>query len=139
MSLFVCARDASSQTAPPPEGWVILPVDEYRTLRERANPAPPAPLPPPVDATLTRADYDLRVESDTVVGRALLTIDVMRDGWVRVQIPPGLMVRDANLDGQAVPLVEGPPRYVLLSRAGRSVLSLDVVIPVTASAGADRS
>ncbi len=138
VSLIVCARAAASQTPPPPpEGWVVLPVDEYRTLRERANPAPPAPLPPPVDATLTRVDYDLRVESDTVVGRATLTIDVMRDGWVRVQIPAGLMVREASLDGQPVSLVEGPPRHVLLSRAGRSVLSLDIVIPLTASAGAE--
>jgi len=135
--LLVCAHDARPQTTPPPEGWVVLPVDEYRALRERANPSPPAPLPPPLDATLTRTDYDLHVEGDTVVGRALLTIDVMRDGWVRVQIPPGLMVRDASLDGQPVTLIEGPSRSVLLSRAGRSVLALDVVIPMTSSAGAE--
>jgi hypothetical protein len=137
MSLVVCARDASSQTPSPPEGWVVLPVDEYRALRERANPVPPLPLPPPVDATLSRADYDLRVEGDTVIGRAMLTIDVMREGWVRVQIPPGLMVRDASLDGQPVSLVDGPPRYVLLSRTGRSVLALDIVIPLATSAGAE--
>ena len=136
VSLLV-ARNASPQTAPTPEGWVVLPVDEYRALRERANPAPPVPPPPPVDATLTRADYDLRVEGDTVTGKAMLTIDVMRDGWVRVQIPPGLMVREASLDGQQVSLVEGPPRYILVSRAGRSVLSLDIVIPLSASAGAE--
>ena len=135
--LLVCAHDAASQTPTTPEGWVVLPVDEYRALRERANPTPPIPPPPPVDATLTRADYDLRVDGDTVVGKATLTIDVMRDGWVRVQIPPGLMVREASLDGQRVSLVEGPPRHVLLSRAGRSVLALDIVIPLTATAGAE--
>ena len=85
---------------------------------------------PPVDATLTRIDYDLRIDGDAVAGRARLTIDVLRDGWTRVQIPAGLMVRDAQLDGQPVPLVEGPPPHVLLSRAGRVVLALDIALPL---------
>src|SRR6187402_1130104 len=115
----VCALCVPTRTmaqAPPvsPDGWVVLPVDEYRALRERANPQPPQPAAPPVEATLTRIDYDLRIENDTVAGRALLTIDVLRDGWTRVQIPAGLMVRDAQLDGQPVPLIEGPPPYVIL-------------------------
>jgi hypothetical protein len=106
-------------------------------LRERANPQPPQPANPPIDATLTRVDYDLRVENEAVAGRAMLTVDVLRDGWTRVQIPAGLMVRDARLDGQSVPLVEGPPPYVLLSQAGRVVLSLDIVLPLASSAGAE--
>jgi len=116
---------------------VVLPVDEYKALRERANPQPVQPTPPPVDATLTRIDYDLRIENDAVAGRALLTIDVMRDGWTRVQIPAGLMVRDARIDGQPVSLVEGPPPHVLLSRLGRVVLTLDIALPLTASAGSE--
>ena len=115
----------------------MLPVDEYKALRERANPQPVQPTPPPVDATLTRIDYDLRIENDAVAGRALLTIDVMRDGWTRVQIPAGLMVRDARIDGQPVSLVEGPPPHVLLSRSGRVVLTLDIALPLTASAGSE--
>ena len=118
-----------AQTTAPPEGWVVLPLDEYRALRERANPPAPPPPAPPVDATLTRVDYDLRVDGETVAGRALLTIDVLRDGWTRVQIPAGLMVRDARLDGQPVSLVDGPSPHVLLSRAGRFVLTLDIVDP----------
>ncbi|HEY1303403.1 MAG TPA: hypothetical protein VGF24_07650 [Vicinamibacterales bacterium] len=130
-------RVAFAQTAPTPDGWVVLPVDEYRALRERANPQPPQPANPPVDATLTRVDYELRADSDSVSGRALLTIDVLRDGWTRVQIPAGLMVRDARLDGQPVSLIGGPPPHVLLSRQGRVVLTLDVVIPITSVAGTE--
>jgi hypothetical protein len=89
----------AAQTTAPPEGWVVLPLDEYKALRERAQPAPTPPAPPPVDATLTRVDYDLRVEGETVTGRARLTIDVLRDVWTRVQIPSGLLVREARLDG----------------------------------------
>lgn len=91
-----------AQTTAPPEGWVVLPLDEYKALHEKANPPTSAPALPPVDATLTRVDYDLRVDGDTVSGRARLTIDVLRDVWTRVQIPSGLLVRDAQLDGQPV-------------------------------------
>src|SRR4030081_3435173 len=117
--VVVCrAAAAGAQTTAPPEGWGGLRVDEYRALRARANPPAPPPQAPPVDATLTRVDYDLRLDGDSVAGRALLTIDVLRDGWTRVQIPAGLMARDARLDGQPLSLVEGPPPHVLLSRAG---------------------
>src|SRR5262245_570005 len=126
-----------AQTTAPPDGWVVLPVDEYRALRDRANPTPPPTVAPPVDATLTRVDYDLRVDTDAVAGRAVLTIDVLRDGWTRLQIPAGLMVREASLDGQPVALVDGIPPLVLLSRAGRSILTLDVVIPLATSGGAE--
>ena len=137
-AVLVClcaAVDARAQA--PVEGWVVLPVDEYRALRARANPDAPAPLPPPVDATLTRVEYDLRADTDVVSGRALLTIDVLRDGWVKVPIPAGLRVRDARIDGQPVPLVEGPPAHVLLSRSGRVVLSLDISLPLGAAGGAE--
>ena len=96
-----------------------------------------APAAPPVDATLTRVDYDLRVDADTVAGRAVLTIDVLRDGWTRVQIPAGLMVRDAALDGQPVALVDGPPPHRAALARGRSILTLDIVIPLATSAGAE--
>ena len=131
----LAAGVAVAQT-PPAEGWVVLPVDEYRALRERTRPPAPPPISA-VDATLTRVDYELRLENDAIVGRALLTADVLRDGWARVAVPAGLMAREARLDGQRVALVEGPPPYVLLSRAGRASVALDIAVPVTGAAGAD--
>src|SRR6476620_6421595 len=106
------AASLAAQTPAPADGWVVLPVDEYRALRDRANPAAPALPAPTVDATLTRVDYDLRVGADGIAGRALLTIDVMKDGWSSLQIPAGLKARDARLDGQPVPLLDGPPPRV---------------------------
>jgi hypothetical protein len=79
----------------------------------------------------------LRVDTDAVAGRALLTVDVLREGWVKVPIPAGLMVRDARLDGQPVPLVEGPPAHVLLNRAGRVILALEISLPLASAAGAE--
>ena len=137
VSAFSGAARLIAQTATPADGWVVLPVEEYRALRERAIPPAPPPLAPPVEATLTRVDYDLRVDTDSISGRALLMIDVLKTGWTRVQIPAGLMVRDARLDGQPVSLVEGPPPHVWLARAGRSALTLDIVLPLTASAGTE--
>lgn len=137
--VIVCLSAANIARAQVPgaEGWVVLPVDEYSELRARANPGAALPAAPPVDATLTRVDYDLRVDADAVAGRALLTVDVLREGWVKVPIPAGLMVRDARLDGQPVALVEGPPAHVLLNRAGRVILSLDISLPLASAAGAE--
>jgi len=63
----------------------------------------------------------------------------MKDGWVRVPVPAGLLVREARLDGKPVSLVPaqkgGKHLSALLSHAGRSVLLLDVDVPVTSSAG----
>src|SRR5579863_6277794 len=120
-------------------GWVVIPVEEYRVLRAKAYPVEHDPEPPPMDATLTRVDYDLHVAGDLAAGRASLTVDVLKDGWVRVPVPAGLLVREARLDGKAVSLVPGAKGgahlSALLSHAGRSVLLLDVDVPVTSSAG----
>jgi hypothetical protein len=122
-------------------GWVVIPVDEYQTLRARAFPAEHDPEPPPVDATLTRVDYDLRIAGDLATGRASLTVDVLKDGWVRVPIPSGLLVREARLEGKLVSLVAAMPGKggnqpaAVLAHAGRAVLLLDIALPVRASAG----
>jgi hypothetical protein len=123
--------------APTPDGWVVLPVDEYRTLRDRAlGVVPPLP-PPPVEAALTRVDYELQVDGESIAGRAILTVDVLADGWARVAIPAGLMVRDARVDGRPVPLVEEGAPHLLLSRAGRALVTLELVVPLALAAGTE--
>ncbi len=125
-------------------GWVVISVDDYQTLRAHAFPAEHDPEPPPVDATLTRVDYDLNISGELATGRASLTIDVLKDGWVRVPIPSGLLVREARLDGKLVSLVSGGPGKsssqlsAVLAHSGRAVLLLDVALPVNASAGEER-
>ena len=122
-------------------GWVVIPIEEYRVLRAKAYPVEHDPEPPPMDATLTRVDYDLHVAGDLAAGRASLTVDVLKDGWVRVPIPAGLLVREARLDGKQVSLVPGAQGKggahlsALLSHAGRSVLLLDVDVPIASNAG----
>src|SRR5580704_16014409 len=120
-------------------GWVVIPVEEYRVLRAKAYPVEHDPEPPPLDATLTRVDYDLQVSGDLAAGRASLTVDVLKDGWVRVPVPAGLLVREARLDGKPVSLVPaqkgGTHLSALLSHAGRFELLLDIDVPLGSSAG----
>jgi hypothetical protein len=143
----MAALTAQAQTTPQlsadlahSPGWVVISVDDYQSLRTRAFPTERDPEPPPVDATLTRVDYDLRIAGELATGRASLTVDVLKDGWVRVPIPSGLLVREARLDGKLVSLVSTSGKgasqlSAVLAHAGRAVLLLDIALPVNASAG----
>jgi hypothetical protein len=139
--LLLFAAASYAQTAAHSPGWVVLPVEDYRALHARAFPTERDPEPPPVEATLTRVDYEIRINGDLASGRATLTVDVLKDGWVRVPIPAGLLVREARLDGKLVSLVPsaggkaGGQLSALLSHPGRSVLLLDIALPVASSTG----
>jgi hypothetical protein len=154
---LTCVPSVWAQEPARTDGWVVLPVEDYRALRSRAYPTPPDPSPPPVDATLSRVDYELRAAGETLTGQARLTIDVLKEGWVSLQTPPGVLVRDARLDGRPTRLVAaaasraargdvrdsqaasgaGTSASVLISRAGRATLTLDIVVPLTTSAGSE--
>jgi hypothetical protein len=58
MSTFHSRRLSAQEPAHSP-GWVVLSIPDYRALRVKAFPAEREPEPPPVDATLSRVDYDL--------------------------------------------------------------------------------
>ncbi len=133
----LAAVPALAQEPARSDGWVVLALDEYRALRAKALPPAPDPLLPPVEAALTRVDYTLRVNGETVTGEARLTVDVLKQGWVSVQMPAGMLVRSARVEGQPGALVDGTPPRVLISRAGRSVLALDIVVPIESAAGSE--
>jgi hypothetical protein len=124
-------------------GWVVIPVSEYRSLHSKAYPTEPEPETSPVSATLTRVDYDLQIRGEVARGRVTLTVDVLKDGWVRVPIPSGLLVREAHLDNKLVSLV--PDTHgrasgqltAVLSHPGRSILLLEIALPVASSAGSE--
>lgn len=140
--LFVAASGMAQSTSST-DGWVVLPVSEYAALRHAAFPSDAEPVPPPVEATLSRIDYDLKVDGDLATGEAQLTVDVIKDGWVRLALPDGLMVREAKLDGHQVTLLTRPAEKgpggadLLLSKTGRAILTLKIVASVTTVAGTD--
>lgn len=132
LSATICiAQDAHTG------GWVVLPIEDYRSLHARAYPTERPPEPPSVDATLTRVDYDLRINNEVATGKADLTVDVLKDGWVRVPIPVGLLVREAQIDGKPVTLAAGEKGRMsaLLSHTGRAVLTLNIALPVSSAPG----
>ena len=141
LSSAVAQAQEKPSEAPHTAGWVVISVDEYKVLRAKAYPVEHDPEPPPLDATLTRVDYDLQITGELAEGHANLTVDVLKDGWVRVPVPSGLLVREARLDGKLVSLVPSPAGKggghvsALLSHAGRSVLTLEIDVPVSASTG----
>jgi hypothetical protein len=134
----VCHAQESAHST----GWVVIPIEAYRELRSKAFPSPLLPAPA-IEATLTRVDYELRVNDESASGQAALTVDVLSDGWVRVPIPPGLLVRDAQLDGKPLALAleprgkSGGRISALVSHSGRSVLLLNIVAPVTSEAASE--
>jgi hypothetical protein len=137
----IWAAPAPAQEVPG-AGWVVLPVDQYRTLRDKAYPPEPAPTEPPVVATVTRVDYDLHVAGDTAQGTARLVFDVLAEGWVRIPVPGGLRVASVRLDGKPISLVgttDGQPDtpHVLVSRRGRGLLALDIAVAVSGAAGTE--
>ena len=132
-----------SQDAAHSAGWVVIPVAEYGALHARAFPVNRTIEPPPPDPMLTRVDYELQVHGDLAFGSATLLVDVLKDGWVRVPIPAGLLVRDAQLDGKPLSLVEGEGAkrnqlYAVLSKRGRAVIRMDVGFTVASTAGEER-
>ncbi len=169
--LLLGAASAARAQDPAPavragEGWVVLPVSEYRALRTRAFPPDRPPDPPPVDAAISGVDYELTVNGDSASGQARITIDVLKEGWVRIPMPQGLLIREARLDARPVALVDaagaGAPGAagasgasggaaasvadrsiapstpsLLLSRPGRALLTLDIVVPITTRQGGE--
>src|SRR5215475_2024258 len=143
-SILVIASPTLAQqdSHSPGPGWVVIGLEEYKSLHARAYPPEREPEPPPVEATLSRVEYDLRVNGEFASGHASLTIDVLKDGWVRVPIPAGLLVREAKLDGKSVSLVSGPAAgksgnqlSAVFSHPGRSMLLLDIALPIAANSG----
>jgi hypothetical protein len=132
-----------AQTPAAPDGWVVLPVEEYRALWRAAYPPGPEPKPPPLEATLTRLDYDLSIDGELASGEVRLTVDVIKEGWVRVAMPAGLLVREARVDGEQVSLVTDATdkgarsNYLLMKHTGRSILSLTIVAPISSVAGTE--
>jgi hypothetical protein len=135
--LVLGAAAASHARQPPPDGWVVIPVDDYRALRTRAYPPTRPPDPPPVDAAITRVEYELRANGASAAGEARVTVDVLKEGWVRVDVPAGLMVRAARIGNRAIPIVQHPAPHVLLSKPGRVVITLDIVAPLTVRGGVE--
>ncbi len=138
--VFAALLAASPAVNAAEEGWVVLPVEEFKELRAKARPLPDLPPKPPKAVALTRVDYDLEVGTDSALGEARLTAEVFAEGWVRLPLPQGLRISRAFLDSRPVPILrtaEGKSNdpVVLLSRIGRATLRLEIAVAIAAAGG----
>jgi hypothetical protein len=141
------AASAQLATVPLPagDGWVALTIADYLKLRDQANPRPLPPVAPPARATVSETAYQLTAGEGLATGTADLAIDVLDDGWVEVPLPASLFVRSARMGGRPLALTDGRGsadatqapggRRILLSRKGRSLVTLDVAVPIGETAG----
>ena len=54
LMLFLGVASSSAQTGTAaPDGWVVVPVNEFTALKRAAAPAEPEPATPPIEATLS--------------------------------------------------------------------------------------
>jgi hypothetical protein len=129
---------------PAGDGWVALTIADYLKLRDQAHPRPPAPPAPPARATVSDTHYELAAGDGLATGTAELTIDVFDDGWVEIPLPPSLFVRAARLGSRPLVVTDGRSaadgaspgtRRILLSQKGRSVVSLDIAVPIAETTG----
>jgi len=136
--LLALSVSAAEQDSSRSSGWIAISENEYQALRAKTLPVESVPDEPPVEATLTRINYDLRISGDFAAGQATLTIDSMKDGWVRIPIPSSLLVREARLEGKLVSLVSdgtgSSSKSVVFSQKGRLTFLLDIVLPVITTA-----
>jgi hypothetical protein len=112
---FCPAGPLQAQDANHSPGWVVISVPEYRALRVKAYPTEREPEPPPVDATLTRVDYDLRVDTDLASGRATLTVDVLRTAGSASPFPPAYSSAKQSSTANLSPSLRPPPEKTPLS------------------------
>ena len=105
-----------------------------RFARRRFRPTP-APPPPPVDAAVTRIDYDLTGAGRSAVGGTASPHSRRPEGWLGCasQIPRWTTRR--RCPGRWPCRCRSwisPSPHVLLSRRGRSVIALQIVLPLKA-------
>jgi len=128
-SMIAAAQDTSRSS-----GWIVLPAAEYSALRNSAYPTEPAPETVLAQATLTKINYDLKIQGELAIGQANLTVDVIKPGWIRIPIPATLLVRDAKLDGKPVSLVAtdkySGSKSAVFTHQGRAEIILNIVLPV---------
>ena len=56
LALLLSSSAVRGQDAARPDGWVVLPLEQYRALRASAYRPPVDPLVPPIETTLSRVD-----------------------------------------------------------------------------------
>ncbi len=136
--LLTIAATLGAQNAIPalPPGSVTLPLDEYNKLVELASqPRRPSDLPP-IDSAIRAAEMNLEAGSSTVTGKVTLDGEVFAKGDRKVPLVSGMIVTDAQQQGNPLPIsLEGNAHVALLPGPSEFSATLDVGLPLNMEPG----
>lgn len=121
-----------------PAARVVLPWEDFQQLYERGMAPKDKPEPAPQDAVLSHATYSGRVDGESALISARLTLDVLKDkGWVAVRLlPTTVALRSAKLGNADAPIYLDEGWYTLVTnRRGTLTLDLDFAVTVWDSSG----
>jgi len=118
---------------------VFLPYKEFLelwnelTLKRKTD----EEVKPPQDGVVSKAEYTARVEGDTLVMDAVVTVESFKKGWLAVPLAKGGVVPGiAEADtGRAVLQAKADGYDLLLPDKGRYEIKLKIYAPVTRAAG----
>ncbi|RME45657.1 MAG: hypothetical protein D6795_16370, partial [Deltaproteobacteria bacterium] len=120
------------------EKAVIMPYRDFLTLwGEITPPVRQEEEPPPVEATLTVADYTGRIEGNTVYFEGKLEIEALKEGWSLLPLPFGnVAFTDLSLSEGVLTFTKREGTYALvLPQKGAYHLSVRFVVPLIEEPG----
>lgn len=135
--LLVLALPAAAQDSLP-AARVVVPWDDFQVLYERGLAPKDKPEPAPQDAVISRAVYTGKVEGESVLINARVTVDVLKDkGWVAVRLlPTTVALREARLGKSNAVIYLDDGWYTLVTdKSGTLELDLEFAGTVWDSSG----
>lgn len=121
-----------------PSARVVLPWDDFQRLYERGMAPKDKPEPAPQDVVISRAVYQGRVDGESVVFQARVSVDVLKDkGWIAVRLlPTTVALRQARIGNQDASIYLENGWYTLVTdRRGTINVDLEFAATVWDSSG----
>jgi hypothetical protein len=133
MSLTVAA---SAQSTLPASGNVSMTLEEYNKLAELAAKPRKAADALPSPYAIKSAEIRLRADGDAVSGTILLEGEVFSKGYQKVRLVTGMVILDAQLKGQELPVLqESDQEIALLPGPGDFAVALQTGWPLNTQPG----
>jgi len=121
-----------------PAARVVLPWDDFQQLYERGMAPKDKPEPAPRDVVISRAVYNGKVDGESVVFQARLSVDVLkRDGWIVTQLlPTSVGLRSARVGNQdAAIFMDNGWYWLVTDKKGTINVDLEFAATVWDSSG----
>lgn len=109
---------------------VTLPLEDYESLRRRANPDPPPEIEPAVPFSLETAVIEIDVGDDSVVVRQQLTLSIYDEGWHSVPLADAGSLTSIELGELEGRLTTAEGNVLVARGMGRHAIAVSSVVPL---------